>query len=116
TPVEKQSLLDVGQAVELSSGLLTSGAMLWVLRQNLPRRDRALDDLRASGSLLHMPEPGLDDAWLCVVDQSKASTLLDRWKGESVVAAKRHGMNKEWPLAELEARTAHAMSRGLDAQ
>jgi hypothetical protein len=95
-----------------------SGASLWVLRHGLPRRDRALTDLQMSGVLVHPPLPGVDDAKLCVVDESqdKASTMLDRWRDEAMAGASVHAERGEWDLAMVDAEVAQAVGRGLDAE
>jgi hypothetical protein len=113
-----QGLVDAGHAVELSASIsLVSGASLWVLRQGLPRRDRALQDLQLSGLLVHSPLIGLEDARLCVVKEGDpdAAAMLDRWRDEAMAAAKGHAQQGDWDLARIDVEIAQALCRGLDA-
>jgi hypothetical protein len=118
TAEELQGLIEAGHAIELSESIpLVSGALLWVLRPGLPRRDRALQDLRSSGVLVHSPLVGHDDAKLCIVNESEAgaSALLDRWRDEAMTAARVHARRGEWDHARIDMEIAQAVSRGLDA-
>lgn len=116
---ELQQLIDSGHAIALGESVpLVSGAILWVLRRGLPRRDRTLQDLRAGGLLVHPPIPGPEDSWLCVVDQRapRASDLRDRWRTEALNEAKIHATQRDWTLAEAEAQVAFALARGLEPE
>ncbi len=112
-------LVATEQAVALPGpASLVSGAALWVLRPNLARRERALQDLRAGGVLLHEHLTGSGDAWLCLVDESRdaASSLRDRWCREAVNGGKMLARAGQWPRAQAEAEVAQAVSRGLDPE
>jgi hypothetical protein len=94
------------------------GALLWVLRPNLPRRDRALAELQMSGILVHSPMVGQKDSRLCVVEERRAQSLAlrDRWRDEAIAAAKVHAERGDWARAMVDAEIAHAVSRGLDPE
>lgn len=113
------ALLTTEQALALPHPVrLVAGAALWVLRPRLPRRERALHDLRACGVLLHEHLVCHEDAWLCLVDESRlaANDLRDRWRQEALDAARMLGWSGQWPRAQTEAENAHAFSRGLDPE
>lgn len=97
---------------------LTAGTSLWVLRSRLSRRDQALKDLTASGVLLCELIHGEENAWLCLVDESReaASALRDRWRREAFGEAKRLARAELWPRAEHEVEIAFAVARSLDAE
>ncbi len=117
TEKDVDGLIAVGQATELPGAIpLRSGAFLWVLRRDLPRRDAALSTLRSSGLLVGAPLDGPQDAKLCVVDegQSKASELRDRWRDEAMESARKHARQGAWAEASVDAEVAQAVSRGLD--
>jgi hypothetical protein len=114
-----RELVEAEQITELprdKSIPAVSGASLWVLRRNLPRRDRALADLRNSGLLVHEPLDGAEDAKLCVVAEGQpgGAELLDRWRNEAVEAAKAHAERGDWDRARIDAEIAQAVCRGLD--
>jgi len=114
-----QALLTTGQALAVPEpAALVSGAALWVLRPSLPRRARALQDLRTSGVLLHEHMLGEVDSWLVLVDESQpaASYLRDRWRAEAIDAAQAMARSAQWPRAQAEAEIAHAVARGLDPE
>lgn len=110
-----RELIEAGQVIELPESPpipAALGASLWILRHNLPRRDRALSALRMSGLLVHSPLNGPEDARLCVVAEGRAggAELLDRWRNEAMA----HAIRGEWDRAELSAGVALAVGRGLD--
>lgn len=116
---ELRGLIAAGQAIELTQpSHLRPGAAIWVLRRGLPRRDRALQDARCVGVLVHAPILGPDDSWLCVVDESsaQAGVLRDRWRDEAVAQAKQFARNGDWKRAETEAELAHQFARGLEPE
>lgn len=115
-----QELLEAGQITDLSkAGSIpaTSGASLWVLRRNYPRRDRALSDLTMSGLLLHQVVADEEDARLCIVAEGRpdGAAMLDRWRDAFMNAAKEHADRGDWDHARLDAEVAQAVCRGLDA-
>lgn len=117
TEEELRRLIETEHATEMPTAIPTvSGALLWVLRPNLPRRDRALSELRTSEILVHSPMIGWEDSRLCVVDERRAEslTLRDRWRDEAMTAAKDQAERGDWHRATLEAEIAHAVCRGLD--
>ena len=114
-----RELVEAGQVIELPESPpipAAPGASLWILRPNLPRRDRALADLRMSGLLVQSPLNGPEDSRLCVVAEGRPGgpELLDRWQNEAMAEAKAHAMRGEWDRAELSAGVALAVGRGLD--
>lgn len=114
-----RELIEVGQVIELPESPpipAAFGASLWILRDNLPRRDRALADLRMSGLLVLAPLEGPEKAKLCVVAEGRAGgpELLDRWRNEAMAEAKAHAVRGDWDRAELSAGVALAVGRGLD--
>jgi hypothetical protein len=119
TTGDLRGLIEAGHATELPASAsipAVSGASLWVLRRGLPRRDRALADLRMSGLLVHPPLDGPENAKLCVVEEGRAeaSAMLDRWRDEAMAAAKIHAERREWDVATIDAEIAQAVCRGLD--
>ena len=116
---ELTALIEAGQASKLPQSCpLVSGAALWILRPGFPRRDRALQDLRAGSLLVQPPMIGLEDARLCVVNEAAgpAAKLRDRWRDEAVAQARSHARASDWPRAESEAELAQQVARGLDAE
>lgn len=116
-----RELVETGQIIDLSTrGSIAAkpGASLWVLRRNLPGRDRALTELRMSELLLHEALDADDDAKLCIVAEglARATELLDRWRNDAMEAAQSHAQRGEWEGARQEAEIAQALCRGLDAE
>lgn len=117
---ELRRLIETEHATGIPAPALISavpGTLLWVLRPNFPRRDRALSELRMSEILVHSPIVGWEDSRLCLVDERRVESLAlrDRWRDEAMVAAERQADRGEWQRATLEAEFAHAVCRGLDA-
>lgn len=116
---ELQELIGAEQITDLTKAgpiPAASGASLWVLRRNLPRRDRALAELQMSGLLLHPALDGQDDAKLCVVAEGRpeGSAMLGRWRDEAMEAATIQAALGEWDRATTDAEVAQAVCRGLD--
>jgi hypothetical protein len=116
-----RELVEAGQVIELPQSPAIPAeprASLWILRRGLPRRDRALAELRMSGLLVHSPLRGPEDAILCVVAEGRAggAELLDRWRNQAMAEAKAHALRGEWDHAELSAGVALAVGRGLDPE
>lgn len=114
---EWSELVTTEHATALPSELpLVGGAALWILRPGLPRRDRALQDLRAPGLLLHEKIDGTAGAWLCLVDEGHqdVAPLRDRWQREAASAALAHASAGRWERAAEDVEVAHAVARGLD--
>lgn len=117
TEEELRRLIETEHATAIPSMHAAPGALLWVLRPNLPRRDRALAELQMSGILVHSPIVGHEDSRLCVVDEGRMEslTLRDRWRDEAMAAAKLHAERGAWDRALLDAEIAYAVGRGLDS-
>lgn len=116
---EWERLVTSEQALALHQPVpLVPGAGLWVLRSDLARRDQALRDLNASQILLFDPIHDDEDAWLCLVDESRdaANAVRERWRRQAFEEAKRHARNGLWPRAETEAEIAYAVAPSLDPE
>lgn len=116
TKEELRRLIETEHATVIPAMPAAPGALLWVLRPNLPRRDQALADLATRQVLVHSPLVGQGNSRLCVVDESRVESLAlrDRWRDEAMAAAKLHAERGDWDRALLDAEVAYAVSRGLD--
>ncbi|MBL4684086.1 MAG: hypothetical protein JKY37_05825 [Nannocystaceae bacterium] len=105
-------------AIAWDETTLVAGAALWVLRRNLPGRDRCLHQLQSKQCLLTTPRVGADDALLCMVDERSptVATLRDQWHKEALTRAWHNTSQGELRQAELDAKAAFALSRGLDVK
>jgi hypothetical protein len=116
TQEDWHELLDSGHALSLKGQPLRSGYALWVLRENFPRLDRALRDLRASGILVHAYRDAGD--LFCLVDESlpAAEALRAEWRQEALDRALFFGRSGNADQALLEAHTAQAVCPHLEAE
>jgi hypothetical protein len=114
-----KALLFDGQAVEfLEPFALPMSARVWAFRETFEKRQSALDDLRASGALLHsvihLQSPRGILSELCIVEPLQARELRKLWASDALDRALVSAQEGAWGKALANAQQLFELESELD--
>lgn len=109
-----RGLVRAEQAILLDPALpIKLGAALWLLRESFDEREAALEELKASGTLLSDYVRIKDGSWGCLVREPEANKLRDGWasraSGRAFILARR----RNWQDALRAASRAFVVERAM---
>lgn len=101
-----------GDASQLDAPLRLYGhSAFWIMRPAFMGRVRAVNDLKASGSLFGEPHIGPSGVWACYVQSQRAEKMAPRWLIQYFEQALSNAQRGQWAAAMKSAELACDLDR-----